>query len=596
MTREVEIDVFHHHVRAYPNRAAFRRKSGNYWEVISWREYGRYVRELGQAMIALGHQPGQAVTILGFNRMEWVVADVAAMAIGGMPAGIYTTSTPQQVAYIVGHSESPICFVENEVQLDKLREVKDELPSLKWVVVWDRPEGDLEEWVLTFDQLLERGRDADADAYDQRVAALSPEGTGTLIYTSGTTGPPKAVMLSHRNLYFTARKLLETVGSTGPERAISFLPLSHIAEQVVTIHGPIHTGGEIWFAESLEKLPENLKDARPTLFFAVPRLWEKFKAAIEAKVDQAPLPRRKLFELALNVGKRFGAPYIERGAFRSTLEQTIFGLFDRVVYSKLKANIGLDQVQHCYTGAAPISLDVLQFFNALGIPLRELYGQSEDCGPTSLNVPGATRVGSVGRPMLGVEVKIADDGEILVRGENVFKGYFKDDEATASTLSGDWLHSGDIGEFDRDGFLRITDRKKDLIITAGGKNVAPQNIEKLIKQHRLVSQAVVIGDRKKYLAALLTLDVDGLRAFAAERGVPGEPEEACRSRVVVETLQGHIDTVNGTLARYETIKKFVVLPRDFSIETGELTPTMKVKRKVVDEKYQKEISSMYPGG
>ncbi|MCA9522056.1 MAG: long-chain fatty acid--CoA ligase [Myxococcales bacterium] len=594
MQAKLPIDVFHHNVRAYPFRPAFRRKVGSDWDVISWSEYGEWVRNLGLGMIALGHEAGRAVTILGFNSVEWVVACVASMAIGGTPAGIYTTCTPEQVAYIVEHSESPICFVEDEHQLEKLRAKKDELPNLRCVVVWKAIEGEREEWVKTFDEVIALGAEQDRAAYDERAAAIRPDDIGTLIYTSGTTGPPKAVMLSHQALYFTGRVVVEMLDIRGPQRIISFLPLSHIAEQMITVHGSLHHAGEAWFAQSIEALPDNLKDARPTLFFAVPRLWEKFKAGIEAKVKEAPTARQKIFAVALAVGRRAGRHLIEHGRFESPLHEAAFKLFDKLVYAKLKANLGFDCVTYCYTGAAPISAEVLDFFNALNIPLMELYGQSEDCGPTTANLPGATRVGSVGRAIPGVEVKIADDGEILVRGQNVFAGYFKNPESTAETLIDGWLHSGDVGVIDEAGFLRITDRKKDLIITAGGKNVAPQNIEKLLKDHPLLSQAVVIGDRHKYLTALLTLDGEALKSFAKTHGVPQSPDEASKSRVVKETIQSHIDQVNAVLARYETIKKFTVLPADFSTDGGELTPTLKVKRKVVNEKYAEQIAAMYP--
>jgi long-chain acyl-CoA synthetase len=445
--------------------------------------------------------------------------------------------------------------------------------------------------VVSWEEFLAAGDGVEDRRLAERLAALEPDGLATLIYTSGTTGPPKGVMLSHRNLTWTADTSIGMVGLTPEDRSLSYLPLSHIAEQMFTIHGPITAGAAVYFAESLERLPDNLKEVQPTVFFGVPRIWEKFHAAISGKLAGATGIKAKLAAWALAVGEKVNRRRIAGAGEPSGALALAYALAGRLIFSKVKPAIGLGRARVCVSGAAPIAREVLEFFTKLDVVVLEVYGQSEDTGPTSFNRPERVRFGTVGPPIPGVEVRIADDGEILVRGPNVFLGYYKDDDATAATLKDGWLHSGDLGSFDDDGFLQITGRKKEIIITAGGKNIAPKNIEAALKNHRLINEAVVIGDRRKFLSCLLTLDPDAAAAFAAERGLP--TSTLADDATLRAELQAAVDAVNHELARVEQIKRFTVLPRNLTIEDGELTPTLKVKRSKVYRNWERAIEGMY---
>ncbi len=404
-------------------------------------------------------------------------------------------------------------------------------------------------------------------------------------------------MLTNDNLAFTAKIAVDLVGGADPsDCVVSYLPLSHIAEQMFSILAAVSAGYTIWTCPAVDQLKPYLVEARPTLFLAVPRVWEKFKAALETKLGEATGAKAKIVNWSRRQGLKGGRTMMSTGEPQG-LDALKYRIANRLFFQKLKGQLGLDRLEMAVTGAAPIGKDVLEFFLSCGIIIHEVYGQSEDTGPTTFNnpFPGQRKHGTVGLPLPGVEVKIADDGEILVQGRNVFVGYYKNPEATAEALKDGWLYSGDIGEFDSDGFLRITDRKKDLIITAGGKNVAPQNIEKLMKRIDGISQCVVIGDRRKFLSALFALDEEGAPALAARHGWPTNLSELATHPDFQRHLQQGVDKANSELARYETIKKFTVLPNDFSIEGGELTATMKVKRKVVNEKYASEIEAFYEG-
>ena len=412
----------------------------------------------------------------------------------------------------------------------------------------------------------------------------------TYIYTSGTTGNPKAVMISHDNITWTAKAALDTLGYADGDIVVSYLPLSHIAEQIISLHGPMVTQGCTAFAESIEKLGDNLKEIRPTIFLAVPRVWEKIQAKIVAAASANTGLKKKIGAWARSQGLAGG--YADQ---KGQPRPMFYGFAERLVFSKVREQLGLDRSRIQITSAAPISKDTLEFFLSLGVPIMEVYGMSECTGPTTASVPGKYVTGKVGTKLPGTELKIAEDGEILMRGRHVFKGYFKNPEATAEALDADgWLHSGDIGEIDDRGFLQITDRKKDLLITAGGENIAPQVIEGQLKAIPAVSQAVVVGDRKKHLSALLTLDETKLDAVYAESGSPAKSmAEAAECEKVKAWLMGQVDEINKSLARVQTIKKIAVLPQDLSIEGGELTPTMKVKRKVVNKKYSEIIEAFY---
>ena len=542
---------------------------------------------MARALIALGLQPGQNVCILGFNRPEWIVFDLAAMAVGAAPAGIYTTSSPAEVQYIVDHAEAPVILLEDAAQWEKVKKIRDQLPHLRHVVMMRGAAID-DPMVLGWESFLARATSVPDAEVDRRVSALRLDDVATLIYTSGTTGPPKAVMLSHDNLAWTARIAIDMTGFTMADSSLSYLPLSHIAEQMFSIHAPVTVGSSISFAESLEKVPENLREVQPTILFAVPRIWEKFHAGVAAKLALATGLRAKLVAWATDVGLRYNTAK-ELGQAPGgwlTFQHT---LADRLIYSKVKPLLGLGRARICVSGAAPVAKEVLTFLAGIDVVVHEVYGQSEGSGPTTFSLPGKTRLGSVGTAVPGVDVALAPDGEIRVKGRNVFLGYYKDPPATAETLQDGWLLSGDLGAFDADGFLDIVGRKKEILITAGGKNIAPKNIEAALKNHPLVSEAVVIGDRRAYLTALLQVDPEALRTIAGQLGVdPSADHPSIRAE-----LQRAVDACNELFARVEHIRKWTVLPRPLGIDTGELTPTLKLKRKVIVANFSSEIEAMY---
>jgi long-chain acyl-CoA synthetase len=567
--------------------AYYVRGSGG-WEATSWEGYAADVRRAGAALVALGVEAGQSVCILGANRPEWVIFDVGAMAAAAVPAGIYTTSSPSECAYILNHCEAPVLLVENEAQWQKIASVRGELPHLRHVVMMkDGPAVD-DPMVIGWDDFLTRG-DGSGGPLEERLEALRPDTVSTLIYTSGTTGRPKAVMLTQDNLTWTAEQACGLVGASAKERVLSYLPLSHIAEQMFTVHIASVIGYPVYYAESLDKLLANLVEVKPTVFFGVPRVWEKFHAGVVEKLAENHGVKAKLVEQATAVGRRV-IDRLNRGERAAIPDAALFTVFEKLVYSKVREGLGLSAARICVSGAAPISPEVLEFFAGFGLPIYEVYGQSEDCGPTSFNVPGRTKFGTVGPPFPGVEVKIAGDGEILVRGRNVFAGYAKDPEATAEVLSDGWLNTGDLGEFDGEGFLSITGRKKDIIITAGGKNVAPKLMEGGLRNHPLVAEAVVVGDRRRFLTVLVALDSEAAAKFMAEHNLFGPPEQSEEIRAEVQQA---VDAVNDHMARVEQIKKFTILPRELSIAEGELTPTLKVKRNVVTAHFEAEIEAMY---
>jgi long-chain acyl-CoA synthetase len=570
-----------------PSDPAYYVREGGSWRATNWGAYSDQVTQAGRALIALGFEPGQTVCILGFNRPEWTVMDLAAMGAGGAPAGIYTTCSSVEVRYVVAHAEAPIILVENEDQWRKVQLERGNMPNLRHVITMKGAPAIADDMVMSWEEFLAKGEEVERQAYLDRLDRLDPNALATLIYTSGTTGPPKGVMLSHHNLAWTANAAAEITTPGPSDCSLSYLPLSHIAEQMFTLHVPITTGSRVYFAESIEAVPENLKEVQPTVFFGVPRIWEKFHAGITAKLKDATGVKAKLVKWAMKVGWEAN----RRPNGHKGLQ---YRLANKLIFSKLKPAIGMGNARVCVSGAAPIAREVLEFFACLDLVVLEVYGQSEDSGPTSFNTPAQYRLGSVGPVIPGVEVKIADDGEIMVKGPNVFMGYYKDPEVTSETLSGAWLHSGDLGAFDDDGFLNITGRKKDIIITAGGKNITPKNLEVSMKNHPLIDEAVVIGDRRKYLSALVTVDVEAGPVWAAANGE--DASALHKSEKLRASIQAHIDEMNAQYARVEQIKKFTVLHRNFTVEDGELTPTLKVKRAKVNEHFADQIEAMYTEG
>ncbi|HME92200.1 MAG TPA: AMP-dependent synthetase/ligase, partial [Myxococcaceae bacterium] len=446
---------------------------------------------------------------------------------------------------------------------------------------------------ISYQEVMRLGERADERDYWESIAGLDPSSLACLIYTSGTTGNPKGVMLSHHNVVWTARQLSNSSPRSDDDVGLSYLPLSHIAEQTCTIYGPLLNGAQIYFAESLDALPQNLKEVRPTVFFGVPRVWEKFKARAEASIASLPVLKRRLIGWARRITLERNLRHLGGERIPRRLEFQ-YQFARRKVFSKLKERIGFDRTRIFATSAAPIGKDVLEFFASLDIIIREVYGQSEVTGPTSVSTEEATRLGLLGRPMIGVEVKIAEDGEILVRGDNVCLGYYKDPAATAELIRDGWLHSGDVGELNADGYLRITGRKKEIIVTSGGKKTAPAGIEALLRSIPLVANALVVGERRNYLVALLAVEPERAVSFAREQGWPPTVSGLTRHAPFLKHLEEQIEQqVNRKLARFETIKRFAVLTEDFSVAGGELTPTLKLRRGAIERKYSDLIESLY---
>jgi long-subunit acyl-CoA synthetase (AMP-forming) len=577
--------------RAHPGRIAFARKEAGAWRETTFAAYHSLVRRTARGLMALGARDGRNVVILSANRPEWLLASLGAAAAGSVAAGLYTTSAPQQCEYIAHHCEAVVAVVENEAHLRTFLAFRDRLPHLQAIVLIEgRSTAD---GVSSWDDMLRRGDEVAESELDERIAALDSSRCASLIYTSGTTGPPKAVMISHESLLWVSRTIARVVGIGPEDGGLCYLPLSHVAEQTLSLFGPVANGFATYFAESLEKVPETLREVRPSFFFGVPRVWEKMQAAIEARIAGSSPLRRRLLAWAREQGLRAGYAD-QRGEKRPFLHP----LARALVFSGLRRRMGLDRARLCVVSAAPIAKDTLDFFLSLGIPVLEAYGMSECAGATTLSLPNAYRTGRAGRAMPGTEVRIADDGEILIRGPHVFLGYLKDEEATRAALDPDGsLHSGDVGELDADGYLHVTDRKKELIVTSGGKKTGPAVLESHLKHLPAVAQAVVVGDGRNYLAALFTLDPLRVGTVAAEAGSAARDVAAASVCPAFQAHLGRALTVANThFARFETIKRFAVLSTEFSVDGGELTPTLKLKRRVIYEKYAAEIERLYLPG
>ena len=583
-----------------PKHPAYYVRDAASWQPTSWGDYAAQVRQAARALVALGVQPGDAVCILGFNRPEWTTMDLAAMTVGGVAAGIYWSSAANEIAYIVEHSGCAVLLVENAQQWQKAVAVPEALSHLRAAVMMRKASTEAPAQTLggisppmTWESFMALGASMEHDAEVQRrLDAIQESDIGTLIYTSGTTGHPKAVELSHGNLSWTSAGLSAAFAVTPQDRLISYLPLAHVAEQMGAICNHVLAGYQVYFASSLETLGEHLQEVHPTVFFGVPRVWEKMQAAIVTKLSAATGPKAVLARWALQTGRDWHAMAFqgqEPGAWLD-LKKKLAG---KLVHHKVQKALGFDQARILLSGAAPIAMENLQFFTSLDLVIGEVYGQSEDSGPTALSLPGFIRIGAAGKPLPGVQVRIADDGEILVKGPNVFVGYKGRPEATAETLQDGWLHSGDLGRIDDDGFIYVTGRKKDLLITSGGKNISPGNIEADLMNLPLVEHAVVVGDSRNYLAVLLTLKNDVLQNFALQHGLTGTLEQWRTSPQVHEELQRGVDAVNSRQARVAHIRKFSVIQDDFSIANGCLTPTQKIRRNVVQRQYATEIEALY---
>jgi long-chain acyl-CoA synthetase len=575
-------------VGAHAGAAAVRVKEGDRWQTVSYAEMGAIVREIAKGLIATGVEPGDRVAILSNTRPEWTYADLGILCAGAVAVPVYQTNSPEECRYVLEHSGAKLVFCEDAGQLDKIDEIRGDLPALEHVVAFT----DAREGAPSLDDLRARGGEVADAAVEERIGAVGSEDLATIVYTSGTTGPPKGCMLTHGNLVSDVEMSRERVAFEGENVFYIFLPLAHVLTRVVQFLA-IDVGGEVAYWQRDPKLlVQEVGEVRPTHVPSVPRLFEKIHTTATSRVAEAGGVKQRMFDWAAGVGK---AVHERENAGRSVGPRlrAQHALADRLVLRKVRELFG-GRVKMCLTGAAPIDTEILAFFFGAGVPVLEGYGMTETSAVATLNTLEEHRLGTVGRPLPRCEVRIAEDGEVLMRGPNIFPGYYHDDEATREALRDGWLHSGDLGELDADGYLTITGRKKDLIITSSGKNVTPSNVENAIRQSRWISQAVVFGDRKPYLTAMVTLDPEEAGALAQQVGADGsDPEALADDERVRAEIQKAIDDANRRFARIEQVKRFTILPRDLSQDEDELTPTLKIKRNVVYDRHAERFEQLY---
>jgi long-chain acyl-CoA synthetase len=567
------------------------------WSALSWTQYREHASAAALGLREIGLAPGEFAVIMCRNRPEHVIADLGAVHAGATPVSLYNTLAPEQVAYIAGHCDATVAIVEDLAFYEKFQKVRDELPNLRRVVLIEGAGEADPSWTMSWDELLGAGRAArerDPNAFDAMWRGVKPEDILTLIYTSGTTGPPKGVMDTHRSVLWDIESY-RRVYATGPDdRVISYLPLAHAADRFLTYWQAIVAGHVTHYCPDLTQLLPTLLDVRPTFFGAVPRVWEKLHAGINAAIAAEPDEQRRAMVTGAIDAARAAVAVEEKG---ETVPAPIAATrtASEPVFAAMRAKIGVDEARVTITGAAPTPPEVLEFFHAIGVRISEVWGMSELATIATMNPLDRIKIGSIGVTLPGIEARIADDGELLVRGGMVMRGYYKDPEKTAETIDADgWLATGDVATMDDDGYLRIVDRKKELIITAGGKNISPANIESLLKSHALIGQACVIGDNRQYLSALIVLDGEIAPAWAAARGLGGASIAELSSHPdVADEIARAVADVNARLSRVEQLKKWTVLPAEWTAESEELTPTLKLKRRVIGTKYADVIESMY---
>ncbi len=573
--------------KRYGSAVAVRYKQDGQWVDRSFDQVLEVARSLSLGLIDLGVAKGDKVSILANTRPEWTYFDFAALSAGAVVVPIYQTNSPEECQYVLENSDAKVVVVEDDEQMEKIREIRDQLPLLEHVV---RMTGASED-AISLDDLAARGAAREASEWEARWQSVTKEDICTFIYTSGTTGPPKGCIISHGNY----RAMLDMVNETSViepgDVTYLYLPLAHSFALLIQF-GSYDLGTTIAYWErDPQKILPNLGELKPTYFPSVPRIFEKIYTAATSGMEKEGGIKKAIFDWSIATGKKMRAA--ERsGRKPGFLLRKRYEFADKQVLSKIRGLFG-GNLRLAVSGAAPISPEILRFFDAAGVLVLEGWGMTETSTAATISTPDDFKVGTIGKPFPGCEVKIAEDGEILVKGPNVFQGYYKNEEATRETIVDGWLHTGDIGEIEPDGFIKITGRKKDIIITAGGKNITPANLENEIKQHPLVSQCVVVGDRKPYLVALVTLDPEDAVAYAKEHGLPEDPEQLAANTDVLKAIEDHVATINEKFARVEQVKKVAILPRDLSQETGELTPTLKVKRAVVASKHEDEIEALY---
>ncbi|MBC8215599.1 MAG: long-chain fatty acid--CoA ligase [Candidatus Marinimicrobia bacterium] len=584
-------------VEKYKSRTALRYKELGIWHDVSWEEYYLRAQKMSAALIENGLKKGDKVAIIGDNSKEWVTIDLGCLLAGGVTVGIYSTSAWQQCEYIVNHSESVFLFVENEEQLDKWLYFREKTPHLKKVIFWD--EKGLQHFedqdVMTYTDFVKTGESFflnNPGKLEKIRREITPEDHAMIIYTSGTTGRPKGAVLNHRNITWMS----EAISTVNPlyetDEALSYLPLCHIFERLFSVIAHLKYGYIVNFIENLDTVAINMREISPTIGYGVPRIWEKYHSTIMIKMDDATWFKRTVFHYALSIGKKY-VQAVKTNRVSGLLNWQ-YHMVHFLVFRKLKERLGFDRIRIAYSGAAPISVDILLFFQLIGVNLLEGYGQTEAVGVTTVCKSGEFQAGTVGVPLPGSEVKIAEDGEIIVKSPAVFVGYYKEEKTTSETLMNGWMHSGDLGELDLDGNLKITGRKKDIIVTAGGKNITPQFIENQLKFSPYINDAVVIGDGRKFITAMIAIDEDNVVKYAQDNKIPfstyGSLTENEEIKILIQT---EVDKVNTQLAHVEQIKKFTILPKKLYEEDGEVTPTMKVKRISIDKMYKNLIDKMY---
>lgn len=573
------------------DKVAYRYKDGTEWKPVTWGEHQETCKKISKSLMALGIGKDDKVNILSWTRLEWIQVDIATVSIGAVTVGIYHSSLPDDCAYIINHSDAVVLIVENQDQLDKISQVRNNLPHLKHIVIIDgEPSGT--EGVMTWQEFMSNGMNVTDDEFLVRTAEIRPGDVASLVYTSGTTGIPRGAMITHENLVFTSWSVLQSILVQPHFETLLFMPLPHVFARII-VYVCMRAGVTVNIGESIDKTGDNLKEVRPHFFATSPRLYERAYVRITSNLQDAGGIKYKLFKWALRVGYAVSRLQQQKRPVAGLLAFK-HKLANKLVFSKIQAFLGGNLV-YAVSGAAPLNKALAEFFHACGILILEGLGMTENTSFTNVNRYDNYKFGTVGSLGPEIEQKIAPDGEVLFRGKNVMLGYYKNPEETAETIDKDgWLYTGDIGVIDADGFLRITDRKKDIIITSGGKNVAPQRVENIMQTSRYIGQVVVYGDRKKYLTGVVTLDQDQVKEWAVKHGIQFSSwEELCKHPKVVELINNEVQEKNKSLSSFETLKKVLIAPNEFSVKSGEQTSSLKIKRKVVTEKYKAQLEALY---
>jgi len=589
-----------HWAETTPDAVALRHKGKGLWREFTWRDFLINVATTARALHHRGIGHGDFVSILADNRPEWLYVDLATQTLGGRSAGIYQTNPAEEVRFIINHSGSKLLFCEDQEQVDKAVEIRNEVPLNAVVAFDDRGLRNYDDqFILKWDHFLELGRDLETESllswFRELSAAMDPEEPSMVIYTSGTTGEPKGALISNANVMQLAHMSTSEFQVTPEDSVLSYLPLCHIAEKIFTLFIPLTSGAVTHFGESIETVQSDLAEVSPTVFLGVPRIWERMHSRINLKMKDASWLKKTLYNWALGAGEAFRIAQAQNKA--SLILRLKNWLGDLLIFRALQERLGLRRVRFAVSGAAPISPDLIGWFHSIGVPIAEGYGQTESTGVSHCNRPEKIRIGTVGQIMPGMECRIAEDGEILLRGPAVFCGYLHNDEATADTIKDGWLHTGDIGTEDSEGFLSITGRKKEIIITSGGKNLSPERLENTLKLSEYIKEAVTLGDGQKFVAALIQVEYETTSDWAQRRKLPHTSyADLVEKPEVQELISGEINRLNEQLARVEQIKAFRFFPKELHQDDGELTPTQKVKRKAIRDIYAELIDSIYQGG